>query len=67
MRRRSLLAARFVIDNKETAMSRIVKCGIIQLANQLDTDASCEEHRKAMIEAHIPYIEEAGNQGVQML
>jgi beta-ureidopropionase len=48
-------------------MSRIIKAGVIQLANQLDTDASCEEHRVAMIEAHIPHIEEAGRQGVQML
>jgi N-carbamoylputrescine amidase len=48
-------------------MSRIVKAGLIQMANKLDTDASTEEHRKAMIEAHIPYIDEAGKQGVQML
>ena len=48
-------------------MSRIVKTGIIQMANKLDTSASCEEHRKAMIEAHIPYIDKAGSQGVQML
>ena len=48
-------------------MSRIVKTAIIQMANKLDTSASCEEHRKAMIDAHIPYIKEAGEQGVQML
>ncbi len=48
-------------------MSRTVKAAIIQMANKLDTSASCEEHRKAMIEAHIPYIEQAGQQGVQML
>jgi N-carbamoylputrescine amidase len=48
-------------------MPRTVRAAIIQLANQLPTEASCEEHRKAMIDAHIPYIEEAGKQGVQML
>lgn len=48
-------------------MPRIVKAGIIQMANKLPTEASCEDHRKAMIEAHIPLIEEAAKQGVQML
>ena len=48
-------------------MSRIVKVGIIQMANKLNTDASVEEHRTAMIEAHIPYMTEAAKQGVQML
>lgn len=48
-------------------MPRIVKAGLIQLSNKVNTDASCEEHRKGMIEAHIPYIEKAGKAGVQML
>ncbi|MGZ3708969.1 MAG: nitrilase-related carbon-nitrogen hydrolase, partial [Bdellovibrionota bacterium] len=48
-------------------MSRIVKAGLIQVGNKLDTNASCKEHRSAMIEAHIPYIEKAGKAGVQML
>ncbi len=48
-------------------MSRKVKIGLIQLANKLPTEASCEEHRKAMIEAHLPYIKRAGEQKVQML
>lgn len=48
-------------------MAQIVKAGLIQIANKLDTSKSCEEHRKAMIEAHIPYIEKAAKQGVQML
>jgi beta-ureidopropionase len=48
-------------------MARIVKAGLIQMANKLDTGASCEQHRNAMIEAHIPYIEKAAKQGVQML
>jgi len=48
-------------------MARIVRSGLIQLGNKVNTEASCEEHRKGMIEAHIPYIEEAGKQGVQIL
>jgi beta-ureidopropionase len=48
-------------------MARIVKAGLIQMANKIDTGASCEQHRDAMIEAHIPYIEKAAKQGVQML
>ncbi len=48
-------------------MPNRVKAAVIQLANQLPTEASCEEHREAMIQAHIPYIEMAGKQGVQML
>lgn len=48
-------------------MPRPVKCGLIQMANKIDTSASCEEHRKAMIEAHLPLIDQAGAQGVQIL
>lgn len=48
-------------------MSRIVKAGVIQLANCIDTNESCDKISKAMIEAHLPYIEQAGKQGVQIL
>ena len=48
-------------------MARTVKIGLIQVANKLPTESSCEEHRKAMIAAHIPFIEEAGKKKVQML
>lgn len=48
-------------------MSRVVKAALVQIENQLDTDADCQSHREAMIEAHLPYIEEAGAGGVQML
>jgi beta-ureidopropionase len=48
-------------------MARNVKCGIIQLANKVDTEKSCEEHRIGMIEAHLPYIEDAAKQGVKIL
>ena len=48
-------------------MPRTVKCAVIQLANKVATDRSCEEHRMGMLEAHLPYIEQAGKQGVQIL
>lgn len=48
-------------------MAKIVKSGLIQIGNKIDTERSCEEHRQAMIEAHIPYIEQAGKAGVQIL
>ena len=48
-------------------MSRKVKVGLIQMANKVPTERSCEEHRRGMIEAHLPYIDEAAKQGVQML
>lgn len=48
-------------------MSNIVKAGVIQLANKLDTAEPCEKHRNAMIEAHLPYMEQAAKQGVKML
>ncbi len=47
--------------------SRIVKAGVIQLANCIDTKESCEKISKAMIEAHIPYIEQAAKEGVKIL
>jgi beta-ureidopropionase len=48
-------------------MARKVKCGVIQLANCIPTTESCEKIRSAMIEAHLPYIEQAAKQGVQIL
>ena len=44
-----------------------IKIGLIQLACKLSGDSSCEEHRQAMIKAHIPFIEQAGKQKVQIL
>lgn len=49
-------------------MSRIVKVGLIQASNPLnDPDASVADIQKAMVEKHLPLIDEAGEQGVQML
>ena len=41
--------------------------GLIQLALKSSTDNDPETIRQAMIEAHIPYIREAGAKGVQVL
>ncbi len=49
-------------------MSRIVKGGLIQCANPInDESRPVAEIQAAAFEAHIPFIEEAGKQGVQML
>ena len=44
-----------------------VKCGLIQMSLKGDGSMEPGEIRERMIEAHIPYIEDAGNQGVQVL
>ena len=46
---------------------RIVKSAVIQMENKIPTESSCAEHRNAMLEAHLPYIEKAAEQGVQIL
>ena len=44
-----------------------VRSGLIQMALKGETSKSPEEITKKMIEAHIPYIEEAGEKDVQVL
>jgi N-carbamoylputrescine amidase len=44
-----------------------VKCGLIQMALKGDGTMEPDVIRDRMIEAHIPYIEDAGKQGVQIL
>lgn len=44
-----------------------LKCGLIQMALKADTGLAPEAIRDAMIEAHIPLIEKAGEAGVQVL
>ena len=44
-----------------------VKCGLIQMALKGDGNMQPEDIRDRMIEAHVPYIEDAGKQGVQVL
>ena len=48
-------------------MARLVKAGLIQMTNKISTSEPCDKHRQAMIEAHLPLVEQAGKQGVQML
>ena len=44
-----------------------VKCGLIQMGLKGDGTMEPGEIRDRMIEAHIPYIEDAARQGVQVL
>ena len=47
---------------------RSVTGGLTQLSNAInDPDASIEDVRDAMVEKHLPFIEEAGKRGVQIL
>jgi N-carbamoylputrescine amidase len=44
-----------------------LRCGLIQMGFKGDIDASPDEIRDVMIDAHGPYIDEAGKKGVQVL
>ena len=46
---------------------RMVKSGLIQCGMPCSTDLPVDKIRDAMIEKHIPFIEDAGKQGVQIL
>jgi len=47
---------------------RTVVGGLIQMSNPInDSGASVEKISKAMLDKHLPYIEEAGKKGVQIL
>jgi len=48
-------------------MPRIVRCGLIQARNALATDRDIPDIKKAMVEKHIPLVEEAAKRGVQIL
>jgi len=49
-------------------MARIVKSGLIQLSlAKTEGEGTIDEIKEAMLQKHIPYIEEAGRQGVQIL
>ncbi len=47
-------------------MSRVVKCGLIQASNP-KSEGTIQEIQKAMLDKHLPLIEEAGKQCVQIL
>src|ERR1700716_1514480 len=48
-------------------MSRTVKCGLIQASNAAPTDLPIEEIKRLNIEKHLGLIQQAGEQGVQIL
>ena len=48
--------------------NQTVRCGLIQLSNPVnDESVPVADIQKAMLDKHIPYIEEAGKKGVQIL
>ncbi len=49
-------------------MARKIKSGLIQMSIPIsDGEGTIEEIKQAMVEKHLPYIERAGEQGVQIL
>ena len=49
-------------------MPRIIKSGLIQMSlSKTEGEGSIEEIKEAMLQKHIPLIEEAGQKGVQIL
>ncbi len=49
-------------------MSQVVKCGLIQCSNPInDESVPVADIQKAMLEKHLPMIDDAGQKGVQIL
>ena len=49
-------------------MPRNIKSGLIQMSLPMtEGEGTIAEIKKAMLEKHIPFIEDAGKQGVQIL
>lgn len=48
-------------------MSQKIKCGLIQMSLKGDTSMSPDQIRDKMLEAHLPLIDKAGEDGVQVL
>ena len=49
-------------------MPRIIRSGLIQLSLPMtEGEGTIEEIKEAMFRKHIPYIEQAGEKGVQIL
>src|SRR5256885_14258045 len=48
-------------------MSRIVRCSLIQATNAAPPDASLDATKKAMLDKHVAYIEEAAAAGAQIV
>jgi N-carbamoylputrescine amidase len=53
--------------SKEKRMARIVKCGLIQTSLAVDPKEELETIRNAQVERTLKYIDQAGEQGVQIL
>ena len=48
-------------------MPRIIKSGLIQMSlPKTEGEGTIEEIKEAMVQKHIPFIEEAGKKGVQI-
>ena len=53
---------------KKSSMPRIIKSGLIQLSlPKTEGEGTIAEIKEAMVQKHIPLIEEAGKKGVQIL
>src|SRR4249919_3244599 len=48
-------------------MSRIVRCSLIQATNAAPPDSSLEATKKAMLDKHVAYIEQAAKAGAQIV
>ena len=48
-------------------MPRTVKCGLIQCTNAAPTDAPIEEIKRLNIEKHLTFLQQAAEQGVQII
>ncbi len=49
-------------------MSQIVRCGLIQASNPInDESVSIADVQKAMLDKHLPFIDQAADKGVQIL
>jgi beta-ureidopropionase len=48
-------------------MSRIIKCGLIQATHACGTDEPIEKIREANLDKHLRLVDQAGQQGVQIL
>jgi N-carbamoylputrescine amidase len=48
-------------------MSKVVKCGLIQVRNAASTDAPIQEIKRVNIDKHLKLIESAAQQGVKIL
>src|SRR5215472_7821273 len=48
-------------------MSRIVRCGLIQASNELAANRALPKIKKAMIDKHLSFIEQAAKKKVQIL